>query len=1057
MKEKVRSKKQNRKGKKQACPLPGHYHKFVDCPNNPKSKKYCGIPAEYEIVKDTNYDNDGENKANEDVELKCVESLDPSVAKSELCDVTGDVHNKMPFPANGAINMKPMEKAASEQDVYKSPETMSDMLRSHLLQLEVDKDDLPMDMSNFYEKYFLSADGEFDVHRSTFHNLSKFMEAMESEQLIVIKKKWQTDRKFRKRAATKHVILVGKEQVQQYVNSRKAVAVSQKRDNDVTEGGKHARSDETEDSAVSNSKKDDVILQKKDDCGRGDEPAREDKTKVVPSDDIVAVPVSESAPDTALKEGMDVVHDDDATQTKEEIDEQLRICFTDLVVDENDLPMKMGDFFRKYMKPFGLDVSKSTYSTVTKFLRAMDNDVFVFMERRDRGRSAYPFIVAIGGERVRHIKMSQAQKKKDDPEPVRQDVYKSPETMSDILRNHLLHLEVDKDDLPMDMSNFYEKYFLSADGEFDVHRSTFHNLSKFMEAMESEQLIVIKKKWQTDRKFRKRAATKHVVLVGKEQVQRYVNSRKSRTITQKRDDDVTEGGGRARDESVQFPAERAEDTSVSKPKKSYTNQQKKEDNDIEDENAREDKTKVVPSYDVEDVPFSASMALQDTTDITLKEGDLTDSDLKEDTAGVDGDAVPTKEEIDEQLKTRLADLVVDTRDMPMAIGDFFQKYMKPFGLDVRKSSYSSVTKFFRTMEKDGYVLLKKQYRFRSSYFVVLAVGTEQVKRFFNPDPSIEECVHASDLESSSSSDESDGEDYAHINMKPTIHAKVRQKSRGITDRDLLKAIDSPKKSGRRRRGGVREVSADGVTAIVTCGQKNKVITTWKDESAECHYLDKWTQEDRVALNADYEVRGGQKQIVTISETFQRHRKSTNKNRKGRSYTKGELVIKNKRKRKNFLVVGLEKNVIDDISKQIMSQIGCRVTIGKLSMDSWIDTHGQSIAPLAKEGSGTIAFDLAAVENVISRVMKQLEQVVPPECRRYLREEQEGDLFSIREIGDITGSSFVDKEKEVRQIQGEIIRIYKQHAPPKMNDVPGLMEKYRGRENELLHAVKRKYL
>ena len=32
--------------KKGMCKIKGHYHKIKDCFNNPKSKKYCGIPNE---------------------------------------------------------------------------------------------------------------------------------------------------------------------------------------------------------------------------------------------------------------------------------------------------------------------------------------------------------------------------------------------------------------------------------------------------------------------------------------------------------------------------------------------------------------------------------------------------------------------------------------------------------------------------------------------------------------------------------------------------------------------------------------------------------------------------------------------------------------------------------------------------------------------------------------------------------------------------------------------------------------------------------------------------
>ena len=49
--------------KKGMCKIKGHYHKIKDCPNNPKSKKYCGIPYEEmkckEVVDDISRDEEG--------------------------------------------------------------------------------------------------------------------------------------------------------------------------------------------------------------------------------------------------------------------------------------------------------------------------------------------------------------------------------------------------------------------------------------------------------------------------------------------------------------------------------------------------------------------------------------------------------------------------------------------------------------------------------------------------------------------------------------------------------------------------------------------------------------------------------------------------------------------------------------------------------------------------------------------------------------------------------------------------------------------------------------
>jgi hypothetical protein len=125
------------------------------------------------------------------------------------------------------------------------------------------------------------------------------------------------------------------------------------------------------------------------------------------------------------------------------------------------------------------------------------------------------------------------------------------------------------------------------------------------------------------------------------------------------------------------------------------------------------------------------------------------------------------------------------------------------------------------------------------------------------------------------------------------------------------------------------------------------------------------------------------------------------------------------------------------------------------MDSWILIHGAEIGPLAKEGSKTIAFNLAADADLISRALGVIEQHVRSECRRYLREERECDLFFIREVGLATDTSIMN-EATARKVYGEIMRLFKQHNPERSSTVPELWAKYRGREIALLNAIKREY-
>ena len=566
---------------------------------------------------------------------------------------------------------------------------------------------------------------------------------------------------------------------------------------------------------------------------------------------------------------------------------------------------------------------------------------------------------------------------------IQEDVYEDPLVMSNKLRQHLCHLRVKSHLLPMDMSNFYEKYFLSAtDKGLDVHRSTFHTLTAFLQAMENEHLIVLQKTWHNDKKYRKDAKSKVVVVVGREQVRKYLKSKKGRALPQ---------------QQINIPE------------------------------------KVSPRDVVED----------DIADTILK---TISNDETE--AAVEVPLHHTKEEINNMLKDHLVDLKVNRDDLPCEVGSFYTKYGFGIDLDIRKSKYRSVVKFMQAMEKEGLIVLKKKARGR---LVVVAAGEDQVNLFkqgrgITPAATLDE---DSGEESSTSEDESN-EDYDHIDIRHTIHAKERQKIREISDNDIKRVIGESKKSIKRGKDGVRTISEGNITAVVACGGKNKVITTWRDESADSDYLNRWTHTETIALNADDEVMGKNQKIVTISETFERHSQTTK-----RRWAKGDLVVKNNKKRKNFVVVGLDSKIVDEVAKDIRQHIGCRATIGKLELETWTNIHGKSNSPLAKEGTKSITFNLAAEPHVISRVLARIESVVPIECRRYLREEQEGDLFFIREIVATTGNSVID-EKEARQIYSEIMRLFKQHCPSKVASVPSLWKKYQGKENELLHAIISKY-
>ena len=168
--ESTTKKKRRARNQQLKCRLKGHNHIIKDCPNNPRSKNYCGIP------------------------FTEIEKEDDIISK----------HHDILLPNNST-------ETPIQGDVYEDPSIMSNKLRQHLSHLQIKDHLLPMDMSKFYEKYFLSSDKTLDVHRSTFHTLTAFLQAMELEQLIVLQKTWHSNKKYRKDAKSKVVVVVGKD------------------------------------------------------------------------------------------------------------------------------------------------------------------------------------------------------------------------------------------------------------------------------------------------------------------------------------------------------------------------------------------------------------------------------------------------------------------------------------------------------------------------------------------------------------------------------------------------------------------------------------------------------------------------------------------------------------------------------------------------------------------------------------------------------------------------------------------------------------------------------
>jgi len=305
---------------------------------------------EWHVVNNTK---SSERQANDDIKKK--KKKRSRLKKDRMCRLDEHGHTINDLSNNHTII----------EDVYEDPVTMSNKLRQHLSNLTINQDVLPMDTSNFYEVYFLSSSNEeeFDVHRSSYHTLSNFLLAMEKEQLIILRKKWQTDKKFRKHATSKEVVMVGKENVTQYLKSKRGRATGKQKGIVVSDG-------------------DDVV----------EEHTGDNDTKIASDYTTMNLDTEEHS----------IVH-----HTKEEINEQLANHLANLQVNSNELPMEVGNFFTKHFRNTDDvvgDINKSKYRSVTKFMRAMEKEGLVTLKKRTRGRSAPLVVVAVGKEQVRNLK-----------------------------------------------------------------------------------------------------------------------------------------------------------------------------------------------------------------------------------------------------------------------------------------------------------------------------------------------------------------------------------------------------------------------------------------------------------------------------------------------------------------------------------------------------------------------------------------------------------------------------------------------------------------------------
>lgn len=249
-------------------------------------------------------------------------------------------------------------------------------------------------------------------------------------------------------------------------------------------------------------------------------------------------------------------------------------------------------------------------------------------------------------------------------------------------------------------------------------------------------------------------------------------------------------------------------------------------------------------------------------------------------AGVGADNIQ-QSSVDDALYHRLLEIIPSfpSQELPMDIGQFFQSHVSQGGtLDCRKSRYGSVSKWMKAMEHQGLVLMKKVGKKGPAR--VVAVGPSQVALFRShkkPEVgltaanlaklSVTEEAEADSL-GSINSGELDDEDHdleedaksiaiseamsmatttysiatADYNIQPTIHAKQRQQQRGIHRREIQSAVKAHGAVTSRARDGRKLFQGDnGVAVVVSGGEKNTIITTWRqDEDGDP--LESWREE-----------------------------------------------------------------------------------------------------------------------------------------------------------------------------------------------------------------------
>ena len=615
----------------------------------------------------------------------------------------------------------------------------------------------------------------------------------------------------------------------------------------------------------------------------------------------------------------------------------------------------------------------------------------------------------------------------------------SKRSVEEQLRTRLLEVaDICRFHLPMDTSLFYQSYIRD---HCNVRESSYHTVTAWLQAMEDQGLVVVTKQKQACRNYRKQATYKVVVAVGRQAVQHYENTQM----------DNRKHSPKQESHNPKLPESKENNNLSPNAWKGKGRNKQQETNKVAALDATDSDQQVNVSS--EKIPSVSSAAVQDAA---------------------------TKH-MDQALRDCIDNVSLSQQEekFPMDVGTFYQHFVLSNGCQIKSSSFASLLEWLQSMQTEGRVLLKRQ-RGKSSTWstVIVAAGRPAVERIQGRGPKVltatekarvAECGVSPNLPARPTNADlsvsTDAATHKTTMVQTTRHAKDRQKQRRITNQAIGAIMENKKNVIQRSHDGKKTVrdQTTGLVAVVSGGQKHRIVTAWKEDLPttvhEC-LQQEWSSlskrgESTKSLNETDDSR-----IVTVSETYERYHNLPKQSKK----KEGALVRKGKRYRVKLLIVGLPEKLVPVIANRIRNQVGCPCSLRSLDYSNWYSTHPSTMEPLAKDGSPTIVLNVASEPKVISNVLKQVETFVPRLQRRYLRENLKRAQMGEPYVMELVQTMAASKEEHVpndpnmsaENVRRELLELYNEHAPEKVNDVGVLLEKYRGQETKLLEAARRKY-